>query len=269
MKKLGIELLSIFDLPPVEFIQLAADLNCLNISLGLSQFPVPVYNFEPWSLRDNKKLRTEVKAALQDTGVTISLGEGFGIREGRHVSAFAQDLELMAELGATRVNTVGMDPNLKACVEQLGCFAEMAAAQGMAATVEFAPGLTIDSLETALEVVEQIAHPNLRLLVDSMHFFRSGGSAEQLAAVDKHLIGYVQLSDALAVAQNPDYMREATFERKMPGAGELPLQEFLAAVPDEGVVSLEIPNLAQAKLDGHPAAWLQQCVEAARALMSP
>jgi hypothetical protein len=41
MNRLGIELLSVFGMPPVEFLNLAADLGCQYISTAMTGFPLP------------------------------------------------------------------------------------------------------------------------------------------------------------------------------------------------------------------------------------
>ena len=266
MRRLGIELLSIFDLPPVEFIQLAADMECQHISIGLSGFPMKAYGYEPWSLREDKKLKREVKAALQDTGVTISLGEGFAIRPERPITELVDDMALMAELGAPLLNTVAMDCDANRSLDQLGTLAEIAAELGLATTLEFAPGLAIDTLNKAADTVKHIAHSKLGVLVDSMHLYRSGGNAQQLAALDAGLISYAQLSDTTFTPSGPDYMREATFNRLQPGEGELPLAEFLSALPSDVIVGLETPNLERATTDKNPKRWIKECVTAARAI---
>lgn len=268
MNRLGIELLTVFGMPPVDFIQLAAELECGHISFALSQFPMDPFGYPHWSVKDDIGLQRNIMAAVNDTGVSLSLGEGFAVRQGQVVDDFASDIDLMYQLGVRRINTVAMDPDKGRSLDQIARFVEMAGAADMEATLEFAPGLTIGDLPAALEAIEYVNQPHFRLLIDTMHLIRSGSSAAQLAAIDPALIGYVQLSDAPLLATEPDYMKEATFSRMIPGAGELPLKEILAVIPGDRVVSLEIPNLEGAKVSRHPTAWAAQCVEAAKQLLS-
>src|SRR5262245_31146217 len=53
VERLGIELLSVFGLPPVEFVNLAADLGCRYISSGLSAGPYNPHGYPSFSLRDD------------------------------------------------------------------------------------------------------------------------------------------------------------------------------------------------------------------------
>jgi sugar phosphate isomerase/epimerase len=143
----------------------------------------------------------------------------------------------------------------------------MAEARGLKVTIEFAPVLPVANLDQALALVAAVNRPDFRVLVDAMHFFRSGGDVAGLAALDPDVIGYAQLCDAPLVAEEPDYMREATFERRVPGAGELPLAAFVAALPDHVVISLEVPMLAQAEAGVSPMDRLRPAVESARRLI--
>jgi len=83
------------------------------------------------------------------------------------------------------------------------------------------------------------------------------------------MIDYVQLSDAPLKPRIPSYMEEATFERMVPGEGELPLSDMLAAMPADLVVSLEVPLRSQAETGIGPEIRLRHCVEVMRRLLAP
>ncbi len=57
------------------------------------------------------------------------------------------------------------------------------------------------------------------------------------------------------------------FERMVPGEGELPLSEILAALPDDIDIGLEVPQRSLALSGVGPAARLRPCVEAAQGLL--
>jgi sugar phosphate isomerase/epimerase len=268
MAELGIENLSVFGMPPVEHVKLAADLGCRHISIGLTQLSYNPHNYPAFSLLDDPALRRETVAALADRGVTISLGEGFVARAGADLRAREQELDVMAELGVARVNMVSMDPDLARSFDQFAALAELGAARGFQMTTEFGPPLSVGDLATALQAVRHVGRPDFALLIDTMHFVRSGGRPEELAALDPELIGYVQLCDAPRAGRFASYMEEAMFERMAPGTGELGLLEVLRALPRERVISLEVPLRSQAEAGIGPHERLRPCVEATRALLA-
>jgi sugar phosphate isomerase/epimerase len=268
MQRLGIEVQTVFGMPPVEHVSLAADLGCGHISTGLTPLPWKFDCFPAWSLRDDASLRREMIAAMRDRGVSISLAEGFAVRPGVEARNRAADLDLMAELGAEQVSSVCMEPDMARALDQFALLADMTAHRDMGFTIEYAPPHPINSLDKALSVIRDIAKPNVRLVIDAMHFFRSGGTLDELALVDPHLIGYAQLCDVPISPADDDYYKEACFERRIPGQGELPLNDLIAMLPADIILGLEIPMRAQAKEGAELRAVVDRAVQAGRHLLS-
>jgi sugar phosphate isomerase/epimerase len=268
MDRISIEFISVFGLPPVEFVNLAADLYCQYISMGLAPMTSNPHNYPLWSLREDTVLRRDMIAAIGDRGISISLGEGFIVRSGADVRDQAGDLDLMAELGIKRVNIVSIEPDADRSLDQFSSFVEMADALGMETTLEFLPGFPVGDLAAALSTIKHIDNPNFRLLIDMMHLFRTGSSAADIAALDPGLIGYAQLCDVPLVSQDDQYMEEARNERLAPGAGELPLLDAVKALPRDIILGLEVPLLKQAQAGIAPMERLAPCVKAARELLA-
>ena len=265
--QLGIEHQTVFGLPPVEFVNLAADLGCGYIAIALSGGPYNPHGYEPYSLRDDAALRRRMMAAMRDRGVSISLGEGFTVRPGSDISGSAADLDTMAELGVRRINTVSLDPDLSRSLDEFGLLAEMVAARGMETTIEFAPSLTISDLSAALSAVRHVARLDFRLLIDTMHLVRSGHTASDLATIDPALIGYAQLSDN-TIRQRGSVYREDSIDRMVPGEGELPLREILAVLPPDIVIGLEVPMRSRAEAGEPTQERARRCIRAARDLLA-
>jgi sugar phosphate isomerase/epimerase len=268
MDRLGIELLSVFGMPPVEFVNLAADLGCQYISTGMTGFPLPQLGQQEFSLKDDPALRREILAAMDDTGVSIALGDGMLILPGADIADRASDLDTLAELRVPRVNSVSLDPDLARTFDQLAKLAELAAERGMETTTEPAPGTTVDKLTTALAALKHVDRADFRLLIDTMHLVRSGFGAADIAALEPGSIGYAQLSDTTLSPRIDNYMQEATFERLVPGEGELPLLDILRALPPDVVIGLEVPRLSLAEAGVSHVERVRPCVEAARGLLT-
>ena len=263
MIRLGIEQLTVLGLKPLEFVDVVADLGCNCISTGLSGMP----GYASFSLREDTGLRREMIAAMRDRGVSISLGEGCIVRPDRDIRDLASDLDIFQELGAERINTVSMDPDLERSLDQFGVLAEMSWARGMTSSIELSPNLTISNLAGAVAAVRHVGRKEFALLLDTMHLGRSGATAAEIAALDAGMIGYVQLCDAPLTPTNPSYMDEATFDRMIPGEGELPLREYLSVLPRDVVVSLEVPSRTLTKAGIGLRERLERCVTAARAML--
>ena len=267
MSRIGIELLSVFGLPPVEYVTLAADLGTPHISAGLERGYFNPHGYADWSLRDDAKLRREMKAALKDRGVTISLGEGFIVRPNVDLRERGEDLDIFAELGAERISAVAFDPDLNRSMDQIAAVTEMAAGRGLKPMIEFAPRNSVGTLAGALKAAREVGH-GCTVCVDAMHLIRSGGSPEELAAADPRLIGYAQICDVPLIAPHDNYMKEACGERLDPGAGELPLQAIIAALPRDIPLGLEVPKMADAEAGIGPFERLKPSVNATKRLLA-
>ena len=268
MRRLGIERLSVFGMPPVEFIGLAADLGCAFVGLGLA----PSGSFNPhgyrdWSLRDEPELRRETRAALADRGLDIGVLEGFAVIPGEDPRDYAHDLDLLVELGGRRIAVVSLDQDLQRTIDGFATIAQLAAERGLAVSAELGSLGPIARVAPALAVVSGVAMANFSLMLDAMHVFRLGNTLADLEAIPAGSIGYAQLCDAPWTGRFATYMEEAMYERLAPGDGELPLAGFVARLPDAVDVSLEIPMRALALAGVGPEARLHPCVEAARGLL--
>ena len=87
------------------------------------------------------------------------------------------------------------------------------------------------------------------VLIDALHYARTGATAADLAALDPRMLGYVQLCDAPAKSPPADRLRtEAREDRLFPGEGDLPLAELLAELPAATAISVEAPHRLHAGL---------------------
>ncbi len=230
--RLGIGFLGGFGLPPVEFVNLTADLGCRHMSAVVQGGPLVPLGYPPFSLKDDAAHRRDMLAAMNHRGVTISLGDGFLVLPGADISRCATDLDVLAELGGSRINVVSLDPDLGRTFDQFAMLTDLAAQRGL------------------------------------MHLVRSGSGAADVVAIDPGGIGYAQLNDTTLRPRIDNYMEEAMFERLVPGEGELPLHDILSALPADIVIELEVPRRSLALAGVSPIDRLRPCVEAARRLLS-
>lgn len=268
MDRLGIERLCLFGMPPTEHVALAASLGCRFIGIGLQA--MRYYNphaYPDWSLRADAALRREMISMLAQHGVAIGLCEGFSIARDADVRHQAADLDLAAQLGSQRINVVSTGRDLEAALDGFAVITEMAAERGLETVTEIGSG-PVRTLDTALEAVRHVGRSDFRLLIDTMHFFRFGGTTQALAKVDPDAIGYVQLCDVPLRSQYPTYMEEALHERLVPGEGELPLAGFARLIPRGVVVSVEVPRRSLAAAGIGPRERVAPCIEAARVLFA-
>lgn len=268
MHQLGIGFLSVFGLPPLEFVDLAADLGCHQISMFLQGLPLAPLGYPPFSLRKDEALRSALRARLNHRGVAITLADGFLVLPNGDVREQQDDLDVVAELGIPRINVVSLDPDRGRTFDEFALLAELAAQRRLSTVLECVPTLTVGDVPTALAAVEHVGREDFQLLIDTMHISRSGYSAEDLASVDPSRIGYAQVNDTTLQPRIANYMEEAMFERLAPGDGELPLHGLVSALPPDVTIELEVPQRALAISGVSPIDRLRPCVAAARQLLA-
>jgi len=263
---LGIECLSTFGLPPVALIELTGELGCSHVTLNLGSAANRLPRYPEVLFRHDPALQRTMRAALAASGVQIGLVEGFAILPDTKVEDFARDLDMVAELGAAAICAVSLERDMARSHAQFARLAGLASERGLVTTTEVGAGV-LRRLDKAVAAIDAVAHPAFKLLVDTMHFFRFGGTVPAFAALDPATIGHIQLCDVPMPAPSGDYMAEALYERRAPGDGDLPLADFLRQVPHGVVVGLEVPIRSEAERGIGPRERLARCVAQARTLM--
>lgn len=243
--RLAIEFITALGLDPVDYVHLAADLGVARVGMSLSPIVMVPEGAPVWSMREDRGLHARVKGALAERGVQVLVGEAFLLHPQMDVVNSATDLDLFAELGAKCANVVGADPDEARSHDQFAKFCEMAAQREMRACIEFMPGVAIDTLDKALAHAEASGNPQAGVLLDSMHVFATVTSLDAIAALPRNRVVHAQLCDTFAASDVP-YFERAKFERLTPGEGDLPLADFVRALPDDVPLGLEIPQRANA-----------------------
>ena len=151
-------------------------------------------------------------------------------------------MEAVAILGARRIKLVcdSLDHGRR---RPAGAgSARLAQPLGLTLDLEYMIFSGVRSFQAASRTVTSAGAPNLKVLVDALHWMRAGDTVADLRA-DPARLGYVQLCDGpVAAPQTREALiREARTDRLAPGEGEFPLQALLAAMPQGCVASVEVP----------------------------
>jgi len=265
--KLGLEHVTVCGIPPVELVALAAGAGLDSVGLFPEQLRSNPFGFPDWSLLRDAALRRELKARLEGEGVALGLADGCRIAPGIDVADLAAHIDLFAGLGAERINITCWEPDRERGFDQLSRFAEMTCGTGMEVVYEYAPNRAFRRLDDVVAAFGRIGHPHLKLCIDFMHFFRGGHAVADIARFDPGLFSYVQFCDA-PLRGEKEYFFEALEQRCMPGEGELPLADMLAALPRGIPLSIEIPHKRLAQAGVAHAERVRRAVEATRAVLA-
>lgn len=127
-------------------------------------------------------------------------------------------------------------------IRRLRLCADIVGESGARLALEFTSFGGLTSLSEAVSLCDAVGWERCGVLVDSLHFFRTGAPWPDVRSLDGDQIALVHLDDAPPTAGD-DRVFESRFRRVPPGAGSLPLQEFrdaIVATGYRGVVSAEV-----------------------------
>jgi sugar phosphate isomerase/epimerase len=267
----ALEHLTLLGVPPPDLVTVAASAGFSAVGLRIS----PATDDErPWPVWPGSPMLAETVLRCADTGIRVLDVEA--VRLGPMPSDHGPALEAAAALGARYVNAIADDPDLGRLSDSFAALTSAAAAYGIRAVVEFMAYRSVRTLAEAVAIAGRSGGGGV--LVDALHVQRCGVPLAELRAVDPALIGYVQLCDAPLAAPSggttsADAMREARAGRLLPGDGELPLGELLAALPDGIPVAVEAPSasasgLASGLASGGPALFAARARRALDSVLS-
>ncbi|RQO51097.1 3-dehydroshikimate dehydratase QuiC [Pseudomonas sp. KBW05] len=198
----------------------------------------------------------EVRQMCADLGIAITLFQPFRDFEGCRRDRLARNLEraerkfdLMQELGTDLVlvcsnasaDCVGDERIL---LDDLSLLAEHAGRRGLRIGYEaLAWGKHVNTWQQVWNLVRQVDHPALGVLLDSFHTLSLKGDPSGIAQIPGDKIFFVQMADAPILAM--DVLEWSRHFRCFPGQGEFDLAGFLAPIIQSGYtgpLSLEIFN---------------------------
>src|SRR6516225_3553722 len=164
--------LTVLDTTPPELVSVAAAAGFRTIGIRLTATPsvgVPPYD----ALHDGPLLR-ETLGRLADTGVSVLDTEFLRFEPEQPVGVPEGFLEVSARLGAKYVLVMSAEPDEARTIERSGELCDRAAPYGLTVCLEFAIYTGVRTLAHAASVLAKARRPNTAVLIDALHFSRSG-----------------------------------------------------------------------------------------------
>jgi sugar phosphate isomerase/epimerase len=264
-RQISLAHLTVLDTTPPELVTVAATAGFRSIGIRLTA--TPSVGIPPYDILNDGPLLRETLSRLADTGVSV-LDTEFLRFEPEHPIGIPEGfLEVSARLGARNVLVMSAEPEEARTIERFRELCDRAAPYGLHVGLEFAIYTGVRTLAQAADVVVRSKRANASVLIDALHFSRSGGLPAHIAQVDPSLFRYAQICDAgpdmPGPGDTPELIREARTGRLLPGEGVLPLAALITALPATVPLAIEAPCRATADL---PA--LERAKRAYRALSS-
>ena len=171
---------------------------------------------------------SEISSRVTDAGLRVAelelirLGDDGPVQ---HANALVE--ELSHALLPDRVHVAAFTGELPRISDQLAAVCDRLSHVPVA--VEFMPYSQIANLTQAIELTKHTGAPNAKVVLDVVHFFRSGADPADLTAGQLDWVAGLQLSD-VAVRHGVSLSREARHLRTYPGRGTLDIVGLLRSI---------------------------------------
>ncbi|KQQ79140.1 hypothetical protein ASF70_00120 [Rhizobium sp. Leaf321] len=207
---------------------------------------------------------------MGDSGVAVFDVEMIRISPDFDPEPLLPFLECAGQLGARAILVAGDDADEGRLTASFVKLCEAARPFGLSMDLEFMPQSELRDLAAATRVLTAADQPNQGVIIDTLHVSRARTTIEEITAVPRKWLNYVQICDA--PAKIPETREELNYTarhaRLLPGEGELDLAGMFAAMLADLPVAVEIPNDEQSA--GLSAAeWAKRTLIASRRILEP
>lgn len=194
---------------------------------------------ETWTSATTRAVRRQAR----DASVNLLDLEVAWIMPGAPDQWLTELVHIAAELGARNLLCVSSDPDIAATTAKFQAMVDAARGTGVRVNLEFGMFTEVKTIHMARSVLEAVEGEAKALLIDTLHWARSGGTAEDLTAIPREWLSYCQPCDA--PAQGPDtssfdaIIDDAINRRMALGHGGLPLAAMVDALPAHLPMAIE------------------------------
>lgn len=250
--EVGMDHLTMLDVSPPDLVKVAKDAGFDSVGIRVA---AATAGEEPWPMSVGSPMLEETVRRLDDTGLRVLGVEVLRIGPDTRREDYESVLEAGSQLGARHISVNCDDPDIERASGTFAALTADARPYGLRPLIEPIVYTQVSNLDEATYIAERSGGGGI--LLDTLHFQRYGGRLDQLRSVDPGLLAQVQLCDAPLVpptdvprlsrmprgqtTDGTDLQLESRGMRLLPGDGELPLAEILAALPVGIPVSVEAP----------------------------
>jgi sugar phosphate isomerase/epimerase len=187
--------LTVLGTTPLELIEIAADAGYDYASIRTT--PVaPGEQITP--IAGDTAMVRRVARRLADTGLQVLDVELARLRPEDEPDQYLAVFDAAAAVGARHVIGQLPDPDRARATDRFGRLCDLALDFGLTVDLEFPSWSETGDLVTASAIVEAVDRTNAGVLIDALHFFRSDSSPDDIAALPRTWLRFVQLCDAPA-----------------------------------------------------------------------
>lgn len=263
-RKFSLAHLTVMGVAPPEMTYLAARAGYDFISPRLIHMGLPG---EPnYALAEQPEMLRQTRQALRETGLGIHDIELAHIHDGLDPRRYLPAMEVAAELGAKGVISSIWTPDRRFATDVYAALCDQARPLGLTVDLEFPTWASVNTLRDVMAILAEVRRPNAGVMVDTLHFHRSRVTLAELEAVPRELLHFAHLCDAPALpipTAREELIHTGRDERLYVGEGGIDIGGILNRMPEQVVLSIELPHIARVKEMGY-AEHAFRCLEWAK-----
>jgi sugar phosphate isomerase/epimerase len=234
---LRLEQIAFFDAGPVGLVDLAAEFGVPMVSF----WTVPGETL-PGATLVTEETKRSVRERLDSTGMRADSLEVFFMSASADLDGWRHALEIGSYLGATSAIAANRFlTDVSEAGDVFGRFASVVEEFGLTPCLEPISRGATRTLVQGAEVIRASGSTTGRLVADVLHLVRTGCVPGDIQQVDPALIGGAQICDGPAFLPDEALADESRYNRMVPGEGEFPLVDFVAALPPDITIGIEVP----------------------------
>ena len=211
--------------------------------VGFRAIPVGTKDEPHHPLAQDRTLLTRTRRALADTGLKALDVELARIVAGLDPRTYLAAMEVAAELGAKHILSSGWSEDRNFVLDTFITLCDLARPFGLTVEFEFVSFAAVATLAAAADLIRGAGCNNAGLMIDTLHFDRSGTRLEELDALPHQWLRFAQICNAPpCTAPTPAGMMQTAREgRSLLHDGCIDVAAILARLP-QMPYSIEAPN---------------------------
>jgi sugar phosphate isomerase/epimerase len=232
--------LTVLSLAPPEMVDVAARTGYQAVGLRLIAVTADTPGYP---LMDDAPMLRATRARLAASGIGVNDIEFVRLTPETQVARLEGFVAAGAEIGARHIVAAPYDPDLGRLAQTLAALADLAVPYGLGVVLEFFPWTVVPKLPAAVRVVEAAGRTNVGILLDTLHFHRSGSRLDDLDRIPPSRLPFLHLCDAEAAIPTTldGLLHTARAERLPPGEGAIDIASIVRRMPQGIPVGLEVP----------------------------
>lgn len=197
----------------------------------------------PFDFVNDHELFWETHKAVKRTGVPVHDSENARIFDGVDVANYEEDLALTSELGVKHILTNIWTDDKDFYIKQFIKLCKIASKYDITVNLEFVTWASIRNIRECRELLEASHCNNIGIVLDTLHYYRSRVSLDDVRSLPREWFSYLHLSDCEAkIPEERDKLIATGINgRLLPGEGAVDIRSIVNALPDV-IRGIEVPN---------------------------